>query len=111
MTVLLPLDSNNHPVPALRLKDGAAHSVGSSANSARNVTAFDTNTRIVSVYATADVYLNFGDSAVTASASDHFFPAGVYYDFAIGGDQVGHATHLAVLRASQDGTVYISEKE
>ena len=111
MTTQLPLDSNKNPIPALRLKNSAAHSISSSASSARNATAFDDQTRIVSIYATQDVYVNFGGASVTASASDHFFPAGVYYDFAIGGDGTGHYTHMAVLRASADGTVYVSEKE
>jgi protein involved in polysaccharide export with SLBB domain len=31
--------------------------------------------------------------------------------FAIGGDRSGHYTHLAVLRVTGDGDVYISEKE
>jgi hypothetical protein len=112
MTTKLPLDSNNNPIPALRLKGGAAaHSIASTAASARNSAAFDDETRVISVYATQDVYIAFGDASVSATSSDHFFPAGVYYDFAIGGDGTGHYTHLAALRVSADGTVYISEKE
>ena len=107
----LPLDSNDNPIPALRLKNSGAHSVSSSVASTRNAIAFDPNTRVVSVYATQDVYLNFGGSTVSATSGDHFFPAGIYYDFAVGGDATAHNTHLAVLRASADGVVYISEKE
>ncbi len=111
MTTKLPLDSNNNPIPALRLKSNAAHAVASSGTSARNTSAFSAETRVVSVYATQDVYLAFGGASVSATSGDHFFPAGVYYDFAIGGDATGHYTHLAVLRVSADGYVYISEKE
>ena len=111
MTTKLPLDSNNNPIPALRLKDGAAHSISSSASSERNSTAFDADTRVISIYATQDVYIAFGGASVTATTSDHFFPAGVYYDFAVGGDGTGHYTHVAALRVSADGAVYISEKE
>ena len=111
MTTKLPLDTNDNPIPALRLKDSGAHVIASAAVSARNTTAFDGETRVVSLYATQDVYLNFGDSSVTASASDHFFPAGVYYDVALGGDGTGHNSHVAVLRVASDGQVYISEKE
>jgi hypothetical protein len=85
--------------------------VNASASSARNSAAFAESTRVVSLYATQDVYVNFGDVAVTASATDHFFPAGVYYDIALGGGGVAHSTHVAVLRVSADGSVYISEKE
>ena len=111
MATKLPLDTNDNPIPALRLKDSGAHVISTSVVSARNTTAFDADTRVLSVYATQDVYLKFGDSSVTATTSDHFFPAGVYYDVAIGGDGTGHATHLAALRVADDGSVYISEKE
>jgi hypothetical protein len=63
------------------------------------------------VFATDPVYVNFGGNTITASTSDHYFPGGVYYDFAIGGDKVAQHTHLAVRAVDADCTVYISEKE
>ena len=111
MSTKLPIDSNNNPIQALRLKSGAAHKITTSGTSARNTTAFGANTSVISVYATQDVYLNFGDSSVTATGTDHFFPAGVYYDIALGADGTAHATHLAALQVTSGGTVYISEKE
>lgn len=112
MSTQLPLDSNNHPIPALRLRAGAgAHAISATGTSARNATAFGSNTRIVSIYATQPVYIRFGNSSVTATATDHYFPADVYYDFAIGGDRTAQNTHLAVLAVTTNGSVYISEKE
>ncbi len=111
MTTKLPLDSNKNPIPALRLKNSGAHVISSAASSARNTTPFNADTRVISVYASEDVYINFGGASVTATSSDHFFPAGTYYDFAIGGDGTGHYTHIAVLRVNADGNVYVSEKE
>ncbi len=111
MTTLLPQDSDNNPIPALRLKDGGAQSIAASVTSARNVTAFDEETRVVSVYSDVAIFVKFGDSSVSATTSDHYIPSGLYYDLAIGGGRVGHYTHIAVLRESVDGTVYISEKE
>lgn len=110
MATLMPTDQNNNPIPALRLKDGGAHKINATATSARNSTAFNSETQIISLYATTGVYIKFGDSAVTATTSDHYFPAGVYYDFAIGGDGAAQKTHIAALRESSDGAVYISEK-
>jgi len=108
----LPLDNDNHPIPALRLKAGGAHRISSAATAARNATAFSGHTRVVSLYATSPVYVKFGtDNTVTATSSDHYFPSGVYYDFSIGGGAVGHSTHVSVIRVSTDGDVYISEKE
>lgn len=114
MPTLLPKDADNNIIPALRLKGtGGAHTIAATATSARNTTPFDADTRVVSVYTSGAVYLRFGSSGVTATSSDHFYPTGVYYDFAVGGGDVKgpRFTHLAVLRASTDCTVYVSEKE
>ncbi len=111
MTTKLPMDVNDNPIPALRLKDNGAHTIATTITPARNTTPFTEQTHIVSLYADQDVYIKFGDANVTATSSDHFFPAGIYYDFAIGGDGTGHYTHISTLRATQDGTIYISEKE
>lgn len=111
MSTFLPQDSNDNPIPVLRLKSGGAHSISAvTSSSARNSTGFDADTRVVSLYADAAVYVKFGDSSVTASSSDHYFPSGVYYDFALGGGSAGHNTHVAVKAVSSDGNVYISEK-
>lgn len=110
MSTFLPKDANENPIPALRLRSGGAHAISAGASSARNSTAFDAATRVVSLYATNPAYVKFGDSSVTATNSDHYFPAGVYYDFSIGGDETAHLTHIAVLQVSSAGTVYVSEK-
>ncbi len=111
MPTLLPKDSDSNVIPAMRLLPAGAHYISSSASSACNSTAFDAGTRIISLFATEAVYVKFGDENVTATSSDHYFPANTYYDFAIGGDRTGHYTHVAVLRVAADGDVYISEKE
>lgn len=111
MTTMMPVDSNNNPIPAVRLRPGKAHTIAAGASSTRNATAFAADTRLVSLYATGPVYVRFGGPDVTASAADHYYPSGIYYDFALGGDQVPHFTHLAVLRAGGDCTVYVSEKD
>ncbi|WP_081604734.1 hypothetical protein [Micavibrio aeruginosavorus] len=112
MATLLPRDSDNTPIPAVRLKSGGAHALTAGATSSRNATAFDDDTRIVSVCATAPVYIAFGDATVVATTADHYFPANLYYDFCIGGDRVAHYTHMAVLRVgAEDCAVYVSEKE
>ena len=111
MTTLLPVDSDNNPIPAVRLKPSGAHALSATAASARYAVAFDADTRVVSLFATGPVYVKFGGADVVATASDHYFPAGVYYDFALGGGKVPHYTHLAVLRVSADATLYLSEKE
>jgi len=111
MTTLLPTDANDNIIPAVRLKGSNAHSISVTATTAKNTTAFDADTRVASLYATEDMYVKFGDSSVTATISDHFFPKGIYYDFAIGGGKVKQSIHVAAIRVTTDGTLYISEKE
>ncbi|MCD8496983.1 MAG: hypothetical protein LRZ85_02200 [Alphaproteobacteria bacterium] len=108
----LPLDVNNNPIPALRLKtSGGAHAITVSGTSARNSTAFAAGTRVISLYATTDIYVRLGGASVAATSADHFFPANTYYDIALGGGETGHATHIAALQVSGGGTLYVSEKE
>ncbi|PCJ03218.1 MAG: hypothetical protein COB14_00350 [Alphaproteobacteria bacterium] len=111
MTTLLPQDQNDNPIPALRMKSGGAHNIIVGASSTRNTTSFNAQTRVISLYTDAPVYIAFGDSSITATTDDHFFPAGIYYDVAIGGDHSAHYTHAATLQVSSGGTLYISEKE
>lgn len=113
MTTLLPKDADNNTIPAFRLREGGAHSIAFTDTAARNSTAFDSDTKVISLYATMPVYLKLGDSSVTATTSDHYFPAGIYYDVAIaGGSAKGpHNAYISALRTTEDGTLYISEKE
>jgi len=106
----LPRDSDNTPIPALRLAPNGSHVINATATSARNVTAFDDNTKIISLYATGAVYVLFGDSSVSATTTNHYFPSGLYYDIAIGGDKTLHTPYVAVIAADDDCMVYISEK-
>ena len=109
MPTLMPTDDNNNPIPALRLN--TAHAINATATSARNANAFAADTQIISICATVAVFVRCGSSTVTATTADHYFPAGFYYDIAIGGDGQKQTTHIAVLRAeTTDGIVYISEK-
>jgi hypothetical protein len=111
MPTILPKDAENQPLPVLRLKDEGAHAINVSDVSARNSTAFSSETRVISLYATGPVFVKLGGAAVTATSTDHYFPAGVYYDIAVGGGKTGHYTHIAAIRADQDCQLYVSEKE
>lgn len=112
MSIFLPLDDNGTSVQALRFKPGAAHAITTTTSaSARNATAFGATTQIVSIFATTDIYLRFGDSSVTAATTDHFFPAGTYYDVSVGGREAQRYTHLAVRAVATGGNVFVSEKE
>lgn len=112
MSSQLPTDENGHLIPALRFMPAGAHVLPVGAASAR-IGPFGAKTRVISLFATGPVFLATGDGTVTASASDHFFPAGTYYHASLGGDLLGRGRHacLAAVRADSDCTLYISEKE
>lgn len=106
----MPRDQRDNPIPCLKI-DGAAHKINVTAASARNATAFDSKTRVVSIYATGGVYLKQGGSDVSATTNDHFFPAGLYYDIAIGSDGTqDFSAYIAFVKADADCIVYLSEK-
>ena len=112
MSTQLPTDENGHPIPALRFMPAGAHILPVGAASAR-LGPFAAKTRVVSLYATAPVFLATGDGTVTASATDHYFPAASYQHVSLGGDLLGQGRHscIAAVRADSDCTLYISEKE
>jgi len=111
MPTLLPRDDDNSPIPALSLRAGGAHAVAVSASSQRNAVAFGPETRVIGVFATEPAFLRLGDASVAATVSDHYFPAGIYYDLSLGSHKTSRATHIAAIRAGvSDGTLYVSEK-
>lgn len=107
----MPIDYNNVSIPVLRLRAGKSHKIAAGVASARNAVAFNADTRVVSVYASVPVYIAFGASNVSVTNTGHYYPAGVYYDFSIGGGKVAHSTHLAIMAVGDTGDVYVSEKE
>ena len=113
MTTLMPKDADNNIIPALRLKDGGAHNIASSGSAQRNTTAFNQDTKVISLYATEAVYIKFGETDVAATANDHYFPAGLYYDIALsgGGAKGAHYAYISVLQVANAGNVFVSEKE
>lgn len=112
MTLLLPKDDDNNPIQALRLKDGAAHKMIATNTSVTNTIPFNIETKVISIFCTENIYIEFGNNSIIANNNSHFFPAGVYYDFAINNLKQAKDTHIAILKAgANDAIVYISEKE
>lgn len=112
MPTFLPRDDDFHPIPALRLKPDGAHSITVNAASARNAAAFAPGTRVVAVHSDVPAYIRSGDSAVAATATDHFLPAGTYLYLSVGDSRQLRHTHIAAVAADAlDGTLHISEME
>ena len=107
---LLPTDTNNNPIPVLRMRPGLAQTIAVTSTSARNATALDAATRVIGLYATVPMFVRLGNSSVTATTSDHYLPADTYMDISVAGSNTQSYTHIAAIRASSDGTLYVSEK-
>lgn len=105
----MPLDTLGNPIPTLGYVDGGARTVPIGLVSARNTTAIGADTRVVTLFATSACFIRLGDVTVTAAATDHYFPAGVYYDVAIGPETKDR--YIAALQVSATGTLYISERQ
>lgn len=116
----LPTDKNENAIPAVSLKPNGAQTIAVSGTTARNATAF--TTRVITILATHDMYVELGDDSVEATTTtSHFIKKDIYHDIAIdnNGGQAwddGRAdtytyTHIAAIMASGSGTLYISERE
>lgn len=103
----MPKDREGRSIPVLGFKKLGSQSFGVTTASARSVNALvieSDDAAVVSLYATADMFVNFGDNTVVATTNDHFLPANQYMDI-----KVGH-THIAAITESDTGKLYISER-
>jgi hypothetical protein len=105
-----PRDDANQPIPVLSFRPGGAQTLTLSDSSTRSA-AFAPSVRVISLFSDADCRFELGDGSVSASATSHFLPAGLYIDVSLGSDNVpsANARYLAVIGTS--GTLHISERE
>ena len=105
-----PKDDNNNPIPILPLKASGGQSVTIGAASARSTAV---TTQAVTLHATANCFVEIGDSTVIASVTtSHYLPELQTYDVSTS-ILFGTADtrHVAVIRAdAQNGTLFISER-
>jgi hypothetical protein len=112
MPTLMPRDDDAQPIPALRLRPGGAQTIAATtAASARTAVAFAVETRIIGLCATGPVFVQTGGADVTAATTDHYLPAGLYYDVSLGDARQGRHTHVAAIAAETGCMVHVSEKE
>ena len=105
-----PKDDNNNPIPILPLKASGGQKVSIAAASARSTAV---TTQAVTLHATANCFVEIGDSTVDASiTTSHYLPELQTYDVSTSilfG--TSDTRHIAVIRAdAQNGTLFISER-
>jgi hypothetical protein len=104
-----PKDNDGVAIPLLRFKSGGAQKITSNAGGTARTTELTSS--VVSIYATQDVIVNFGDAdTVTAAATDHFIPAGVYMDVALKSKRGTRYSYIAARTKTTAAEVYISER-
>jgi hypothetical protein len=107
----LPRDRKENPIQVMGLSDAGHHIAIDTENAAKNVTPFDPETRVISVYSTVPIYARQGDAAAAASATNAFLPAGVWLDFSIGdGEMSEHKPFFSALSVEGEGILHIAER-
>lgn len=107
----MPKDSQGNIIPALSILPAGGQKVAVTATSARTANDFKAGTQVITVYATEDMYLELGDSAVVALNTTSFFLAkGIYYNIVVNDLNELKFTRIAAIRATADGTLYVHER-
>ena len=110
----LPVDDLNQPIPVMRPRAGGAQVLTAGTTTSRS-NVFTSGTRVISMIATAPIYYQTGNSAITVDSTGHYLPSSFYTDISLGYDMTGVEglhTNLAVLRVGgTSANVYVSEKE
>jgi len=105
MSGLGPRGTSATPVAIL---GGATHAISFTGTSAKNTTAFNTRTRVLSaMVADQNCYIEAGDSMVVATTSSTYLASGAVYSFGID----SNITHIAVIQASTGGTLRFFESK
>lgn len=109
-TTNMGLDNRGNTIPLLSLRPEGAHQVSVTDTTAANDTAFDEATIVVTLFATEDMYIEFGDDTVEATDESHFLAKGIYMDYIIRDRQDLSFDYVAALQVTTAGTLYISER-
>ena len=104
----LPRDIRGLTISALRPMIGGAHQIAITNTTAINSVAFNDATRIIGIWSTQDCHIEIATVSVVATTSDHFIPKELYFYFSITLGEVSF-THIAGIRSTINGTLYVSE--
>jgi len=108
-----PRDDANEPIPVLGLRPAGGSKITFNASTATVSGRFANSIRVITLYSTADCYIEIGDDTVIAnSANSHFVPLGFIYDVALGSQLIASETSkfISAIGDSASGTLYISER-
>jgi hypothetical protein len=107
-----PRDDGNAAIPVLGYRPGTGQQLVI-AGTANRSAAFHPSTRVISVYADADCFIEIGNDSVVANlTTSHIVPAGLYMDISLGDSFVASGTskYISCIGLS-DGILHISERQ
>ena len=108
-----PRDDANEPIPVLGLRPAGGSKITFNASTASLSNRFADSIRVITLYATADCYIEVGNDTVAANTTNsHFVPQGFIYDVALGSQLISSETSkfISAIGATTSGTLYISER-
>ena len=108
-----PRDDANEPIPVLGLRPAGGSKISFNFSTATLSARFANSIRVITLYATADCYVEIGDDTVVANkTTSHFVPLGFIYDVALGSQLIASETSkfISVLGDTASGALYISER-
>lgn len=108
----LPRDSQGNPIPVLGVLPGGGKKVAVGAASARTATDFAKDVQVITLYATENMHIEFGDATAVAlnDGTSHYLVKGVYRDFAVNDRGELSFTRVAAIRDTADGTLYVTQR-
>ena len=114
MTTQMPMEGGNQAINVLGLNPGKGHQVPFTSSSANTSPEISETISVVTVYSTADCFIQTGDADVTCTTSNgHFLQSSTIIDLGLGGGiQVRNFDkYLCVIGSSGSGTLYVSERK
>ena len=108
-----PRDDGNDPIPVLGLRPNGGYQVPFTSES-NTSPAISGSVRVVTLYSTADCFIETGNASVEANtANSHFLPSSLPYDISLGAetDATQNDKYVAVVQSAGGGTLYISERD
>jgi len=110
-----PRDDGNAAIPVLGIRPNCGYQVPFTNSTSNTSPQISNSVRVVTLYSTQDAFIETAEtSSVSANSSNsHFLPATVPYDISLGSEVVSENNDrfIAVLGASTNGILYISERD
>jgi hypothetical protein len=108
-----PRDDGNEAIPVLALRPNRGLQVPFT-DTSNTSPQISSSVRVVTLFATQDCFIEIGGSGVEANTSNsHFLSSSIPFDISLGAETnpADNDKFVAVIQASNPGTLHISERD